>query len=359
MSDATALLEEADRLLDENEYRAALEQYREAALATLPSAHLLANLSVAEDQDRLAFRRVLKERFPQSLECRLSEVGVLIAIAWYDQAVRSCTELLNTSAKNTLDKVRIHRLRLRAAVSGGDCATLDEDFLAIWRAGDTHPAAERIRMGLVKDLARVGDPTAARALRRIGGQQGIPREVKKFIDGKASELLALDYVAHRPERLTVRHPTEVGVVPASRPPLPPAFVHRIQRFIEGVGEPYISNQHISMVDMEYIEGRYFPAVINQRDETREAILTRLEHAWAENVSHRNSQWVRSLARLMVGVADHLLRPTSLESIHRRDAVDVIVRLSRWHYTPSNFIRRYKPLISFIISQIWGEIEPLP
>jgi hypothetical protein len=65
------LVDQADRLLEENDFAAAMAAYRAAALAGPPASPALTNLGVAEDQERLGFWRLLRQKHPTSLVVRL------------------------------------------------------------------------------------------------------------------------------------------------------------------------------------------------------------------------------------------------------------------------------------------------
>lgn len=98
-----------------------------------------------------------------------------------------------------------------------------------------------------------------------------------------------------------------------------------------------------------------PEIVQLSEQAREDILSRLEASWRNNQDHRH---IRRWGRAAIGVAEYLLRPTSLDEANKEYAADVIVRISRWYHTDTNLWIRFQPDAQYIVEQIWGDIKDL-
>lgn len=194
MSTHSPLLEEASWKLEEHDFAGAREAYRAAALHAPPTPTTLGNLSIAEDQERLQFRRMLSQQYPESVEARLSEADVLLAIHRPALAVRLYTELLQTCNTDLQHTLPIRLRRFQAAVHSGDAQALREDFTAIWLAGETLPPAKRFRARLLHGLAGLADAKAMSSLETLAEQAWLPPQVQQFFAVKVKELQALAMV---------------------------------------------------------------------------------------------------------------------------------------------------------------------
>ena len=198
MSTPSPLIEEASWKLEKYDFTGAREAYRAVALHTPPTRATLGNLSIVEDQERLQFRRMLSQQYPESVEARLSEAEVLLAIHRPAHAVRLCTELLKTSSTDPKHTLPIRLRRFQAAVHSGDDHVLREDFTAIWLAGDTLPPARRFRARLLHSLAGLEDPRAMSTLETLAEQAWLPLRVQQFFAVKVKELQCLATAIQEP-----------------------------------------------------------------------------------------------------------------------------------------------------------------
>jgi hypothetical protein len=202
MSDFDSILKQADHLLEENNFAAALELYRAATRAGPPTRYLLDNLRVAEEQEALEFSRTLRQKYPDSLVAGKNHVYNLLQLGghWTAHAVILCTELLEQLDLDVTEERSIRRLRFHAATRTGFYAmrdpyrTLVEDFSKILQAGDTYHFAIRSRGAMLVDLARMEATEAIPLLRELGGLEWLPLAAKQFLDTKIMELQILEEV---------------------------------------------------------------------------------------------------------------------------------------------------------------------
>jgi len=132
--------------------------------------------------------------------------------------------------------------------------------------------------------------------------------------------------------------------------------HRIEAFVSRVGEPYVPVERVSAKGSEYVAQRYLPTVVALPEKKKEEILKRLEESWRDNQDHG---MIRQWGRAASGAAKFLLLPTSISELQLDPAVDVVVRLSRWHHSSgSNIWRRFIPAATFVVREAWGEVEHL-
>lgn len=136
----------------------------------------------------------------------------------------------------------------------------------------------------------------------------------------------------------------------------PSLRERLLNFTQRVGEPYSLVEKVSSGGVRYIMNTYVPRIIALPEEEKTKILKALEESWLHNQDHAK---VRHWGRAAIGTARFLLLPTTLDEIEAEPAVDVVVRVSRWHHTTgSNIWRRFQPTASFVVSRAWGDIERL-
>jgi hypothetical protein len=192
MSDLNHIIEEANHLLEENNFGAARSMYQRAAMLASPTQHVLGNLHVAEEQERLQFRRAIIQKYPESRAARLDEIAILMSMDhhWYDHAIDRCTDLLLHNSQAP-DNLHIRWLRLQAAAHRGNYKTFLEDFPELWTAGDTFTWAIRSRRTLVQELAKLGDPGAIPVLELLNQKTWLPLAVKEFLEAKIRELKTL------------------------------------------------------------------------------------------------------------------------------------------------------------------------
>jgi len=151
---------------------------------------------------------------------------------------------------------------------------------------------------------------------------------------------------------------DVWAMPAEQLIADPTVDGRIDKFVASIGEKYARNEQVPREGVEYIEGRYLPAVVALSMDKRAELLTQLEASWLPHKGPLNTNPIRSWGRVIMGVADYLLRPVTLEQVDRQNAADIVVRLARWYHTQGNQFQKRKPTISAIVKTFWGDIERL-
>lgn len=182
---------QANIALEENRFEAARDLLRRASLNSMPSREVLANLSVAETEDELGFRRVIARLYPSSLDCRLSEIHSLLEAGRPSLALDAACELLEERSWGLREQIRIRLMRFKASTESGDGELLAEDFLEIWDAAQIVSPAARFRKGLVETISRIGNSASLSRLADLSEHRGIPEDVVSFLRAKASELDAL------------------------------------------------------------------------------------------------------------------------------------------------------------------------
>ena len=129
---------------------------------------------------------------------------------------------------------------------------------------------------------------------------------------------------------------------------------KIGDFIEVVNEPYVKVEKVSYEDIDRIFNNYISKILNLNETSRSQVFETLERSYRANSD--NSK-IRQWGRLCVGIAD-LLGKEESELVDKREAADIVVRLSRWYHTQGNFYLDFIPWAKKIVNLIWGGIENL-
>src|SRR5919109_4922292 len=107
------------------------------------------------------------------------------------------------------------------------------------------------------------------------------------------------------------------------------LLSRLRAFITEVGEPYICVEAVSDEGLNSVRNQALRFVITRDEASRALALLILEESWRQNTTHgRRRDW----GRLASGIAQYLLILTSESETSLPEAVDVIVRLTRWNYS---------------------------
>ena len=202
MSNLDDMIEEADRLLEENNFAAALDLYRAAIMMAPPTKYVLDNLRVAEEQEVLQFSLSLTEKYPDSLVAAKNYIDSLLRVGghWNAHAVTQCTKLLKRMDLDATEERRLRRLRFHAATRTSYYAMRDpyqslvEDFSTVWQAGDTYPWAIRSRDGMLEDLLAMKESEAIPVLEELAGLEWLPSEVSQLLGVKVTELRMLKHI---------------------------------------------------------------------------------------------------------------------------------------------------------------------
>ena len=133
-----------------------------------------------------------------------------------------------------------------------------------------------------------------------------------------------------------------------------ALKEKINGFIKEIDEPYVKVEKVSYEDIDRIFNKYVLKILNLNEASRLQVFETTEKSYRAN--YDNSK-IRQWGRLCVGIAD-LLGKEEPDWIDRREAADIIVRLSRWYHTQGNFYLDFIPWAKKIVNLMWGSIENL-
>jgi len=183
------LRRDAYEYLEANEFSKALETYRKLVSVGDYSRETLGNLSVCEDQERLAFARKVSN--PDEWISRLYEAQVALEIRRFEYAIKICTDVLRSFRIETEDALRVRVVRFRSSCLSGHKKLLMEDFLAIWHSGNIKRSFVTLRKVILRDIARIQHPDMHDVLADLARRQGLPVQAANFINDKARELSSL------------------------------------------------------------------------------------------------------------------------------------------------------------------------
>lgn len=182
------ILDEAERLLERNQYSEAHDHFRRAVLLAPPNAATLANWQISELEERLAFMRRVAEVHPRDVDCQLALANELIKYARGAQAVILCGDLLKLTDEPR-KQLLVRFVRLQAAVDGNRFASFVEDFAFIWRS--RLRGAEHFRKRSLRIIASLDCAKAISSVEAICLDDELPSEVGAFLVAKLAELQAL------------------------------------------------------------------------------------------------------------------------------------------------------------------------
>jgi hypothetical protein len=195
MSNLQQLLDQADRKFERGAFAEARDDYRAACLIAPPSLELLTNLNQAEKYEQLAFRRVLQDMYPISVEIGLRVAQLLKS----SEAIECYSELLkipNLTVRDQID-VRLHRF---AALCGARKssplsqevreALMFEDLDSIWALSEENSSYSR--MSLLNTISReMSEPSNISFLEKLLQARQLREEFRVFLEAKANELRTL------------------------------------------------------------------------------------------------------------------------------------------------------------------------
>ncbi len=139
------LFAEAAKRLEQNRFREASALFRQAATVREPTRNQLANLSVAEDEDRVQARREICSRYRSSLTCKLSLVQALESAGHPGLAVQQASEALEANGLSQNEELLVRLVRLKSALATTSCHLMLEDFAYVWQAGEENAVVFRFR----------------------------------------------------------------------------------------------------------------------------------------------------------------------------------------------------------------------
>jgi hypothetical protein len=193
-SDVPFMLAEADRLLERGDFAQALSLLRRAIPLAVPDQQALANLAIAEDHERMEFRRRLSQRYPRARDLRLSEAASAIAAFRPERACTIYSALLREPAGDDAHGDLIVRLlRARAAARSRRYDLLVEDLTVILLEAGRSPVRAALRSAALRIIAEVADCDAAPMLAALVHDTAALRDrrLTGFLRRKISELEAL------------------------------------------------------------------------------------------------------------------------------------------------------------------------
>ncbi len=133
-----------------------------------------------------------------------------------------------------------------------------------------------------------------------------------------------------------------------------ALKQKIDDFINMVNEPYVKVESVSYEEIDKVYNKYVKKIFELSEETRFNVLETIEKSYKANYGHNK---IRQWGRLCVGIAS-LLGKHEHDWIDRKEAVDIVVRLSRWYHTQGNFYLDFISWARKIARTLWGSIENL-
>ncbi len=130
---------------------------------------------------------------------------------------------------------------------------------------------------------------------------------------------------------------------------------RIENFIESLRTFYDPVEHVNLNSVDFLFNRYTRNIIEIDDRTKDRIIDILEESIIGNEDHGK---IASWRVLCLGILK-LLNNDSLEEVKdKKEAVDIVVRITRWAYSTGNFWKRFTPFAREIVSIVWGDIGNL-
>lgn len=189
----TDSLSEADSLLEQNRFAQARDAYRSALISGFGSRKAIANLGIADNEERLAFWRSLLDRYPQEAEYRTAYVNELMLSGHVSQAMQACTGMLKTSTE-TRGQLIARLLRLRAAARSGMFDYFVEDFREVWNSGGIVSGFDRLRRTLLEVISGCVETTAISCFEILAKEPLSDGPVGSLIEAKVAELQAMLYI---------------------------------------------------------------------------------------------------------------------------------------------------------------------
>ena len=179
----------AANCLEKNDFPKAIEIYRRLVSLGDFSIDTLSNLSVSEDQERLAFAREVSRI--DGWNSKYYQAQVASVIKRYAYTIKVCTDVIESFDLEVEDEVRVRLLRFKSSCLCGDRQLLIADFLAVWRSGNISRSFRLLRKGMLKNIAAIQDPNMYGILMDLAKKEELPIEIIDFINKKSEELKSL------------------------------------------------------------------------------------------------------------------------------------------------------------------------
>ena len=129
---------------------------------------------------------------------------------------------------------------------------------------------------------------------------------------------------------------------------------KIKDFINEINEPYVKVEKVSYEDIDTIFNKYVLKIFNLDETSRLQIFETVKKSYKAN--YDNSK-IRQWGRVCVGILK-LLGAEESDLVDRREAADIVVKLSRWYHTEGNFYLDFIPWAKKIVNLMLGGIENL-
>jgi len=143
----------ADMELEKYNFELSRQLFRDAALLSEPNQSQLGNLSLAEDEEIIHFRRELCRCYPDSFVCKISLIQNLHNGRHSGLAVLRASEALKENQLNEKEEFVVRLLRLKSSLDSRSIAVhFIEDFVYIWSAGSNNRGAYLCRRGVLKSI---------------------------------------------------------------------------------------------------------------------------------------------------------------------------------------------------------------
>ena len=185
------ILEQARNQYAQGNFVDALELYRQVVFMVNPRRGLFNELPDVRTDEFLDFVRKLLLEYPNSFDVKLYEISTLrFAHRWRD-AFEICSKLIESSEKEFKNIILLRRVRFECALDAKFYEKVEEDFEAVWKAGDEHHFAKLIRRWMMYDLSRITANQAMPILKIISAKEYLPNKIRDFLCKKTEELSML------------------------------------------------------------------------------------------------------------------------------------------------------------------------
>ncbi len=185
MSEEKRILENATTKLEANDFSGAIQDLRQVSMKSLPSRDVLTLLNIAENDERVLFRRQLSEKYPESLHIHMEEIYV-VKDRKSSRAVYLCSKALELSDEVS-DEIHIRLIRCEAAIRALMFQVFVEDFVFLWEKGPTSVSKQSLHI-----LAGIQNPKIVSALEGLMQNDIFPSHVRQLLELKIRELKLLE-----------------------------------------------------------------------------------------------------------------------------------------------------------------------
>lgn len=200
ISDVLAqLFLEAENRLEANEFSEATKAYKEYLRRGGILEQAIANLVVAEKQERLAFWRDMALAQPMNIRIQYVYLQEMIASRYSLKAYTLCGTLLLRPFSEA-DKESVRWSRIRAALKAGVFETLIEDVYFVLNHPCTVAASGQTRLALLQEVVKASGYGVADALDSLAKEPWIDGDVRLVLNAKVAVLRILDTLTLRLKR---------------------------------------------------------------------------------------------------------------------------------------------------------------